>query len=479
MTAARALGFCLYPWTFWRLCRGLASWLRPSASRSEGLALHLLLFALIGAPLTLVLSAELIVRGNTFLLGSHSDARLRSDFDTGFEGPLRVPGTPPLNQSAEQTALSRPDDAQGDDFHAWLVRRHAPVLVQRIGKHPRWDIPVLIDFDGNGDPRDNVRNAENLTKLRPGIYGEVTAETESEYYLSYSIYHIRDYDHPVRVLASAKAEHDNDNEGVMMRVTKPDLQVSEVMTWYHNRFFHCALASTSNGSERVMARTHFEEETHPILFVQAMGHGVRCAQSLDLEEKEGLKVFRYRGDAPSSSPRLDATSEFDLRYDIASLDVWYDQAAGPFDQSSMFEGRIRVGTLASGRPLEVGRYIAGRYAGEDSWARPKPMWSWDDAWDEIPIFIVHFFPSHAFRSHLGVATSSEYLKHRPAELSFGLSPEALWQSLDLPPEVRDARTKWKKRYFRTQVHRVRRQHIYDAAKTLIKRYADYLFQALG
>ncbi len=476
MTAAHVLGLCVYPRTFWRLSRWLAERLQPSASRRTHFALHALIFAFLGMPLTCVVSAELIVRGNTLLMGSHSDARLRSDFDTGFKGPLQLPGA---TRSESGTPPSILEEARADDVHAWLVRRHAPVLVQRVGDHPRWDIPVHIDFDGNDDPRDNVRSAKHMKELRPGIYGEVTAETENEYYLSYSIYHIRDYDHPVRVLASAKAEHDNDNEGVMMRVTKPELQVSEVMTWYHNRFFHCALNPDSHGSERVMARTHFENQSHPILFVQAMGHGVRCAQSVDLQKKDGLKIFRYRGEAEPTSPRLDTSNEFNLRYDIASLDSWYDQATGPFDENNMFEGLIRIGTLASGRPLEVGRYIAGNYSGKDGWARPKPMWSWDDAWDEIPIFVVHFFPSHAFRSHLGVATSSQYVEHRAAERSFGLSPGELWKALDLPTEARDTKTKWENRNFHQVVHQVQRKHVYEAAKTLFKRYADYLFQALG
>lgn len=487
MGAARVLRFCCYPWTLWRLSCWLAHRARPQARRHTRLGLRVLVFSTVGLPLAVVLSAELIVQANTLLLGDHSDAYLRSDFETGFEGPLRIPGAARERSSAAvrdremllaSATVSTPMARREDPVHAWLVRRHAPVLVQRVGAQPRWDIPVHIDFDGNSDPRDNVRNAANVEGLRPGIYGEVTAETTNEYYVSYSIYHIRDYDHPIRAMASADAEHDNDHEGVVLRVTKPDLRVSEIMTWYHNRYFHCARSPESRGSERIMARAHFEDGTHPILFVQAMGHGVRCAQSSDLVETRALKVFRHRDGQPATSPRLDATSEADLRYDIDSFDSWYAQAAGPFDAESMFAGQIDIGLTPLGEPLRIGRFIAGEYAGDDSWARPKPMWSWDDIWDELPVFVAHYFPSYAFRSHLGVDTSSHYLDHRAAELTFGLSPEALWQALDLEVERSDE-VKWSSSHFGEDARRLRNAHVYRAAKALIKRYADYLFKSLG
>lgn len=487
LKAIRILRLLIYPWALWSLSRWLAERAGGGARPLIRIALRACVFGLVGVPLIVVLSAELLVQGNTLLIGEFSDAYLRSDFDTGFAGPLRIPGSPydvsgragSRDELLQVSATVGPPLARTENpDHAWLVRRHAPVLIQRIGSHPRWDIPVHIDFDGNADPRDNARNAADVRRLRPGIYGEVTAETTHEYYVSYSIYHIRDYDHPIRAMASAEAEHDNDNEGVMLRVTKSDMQVSEIMTWYHNRYFHCARRPDSQGSERVMARAHFESGTHPILFVQAMGHGVRCAQSIDLEEPRGLKIFRHRGAQPVTFPRLDASREVDLLYDIDSLDDWYRQSSGPFDSANMFEGTIEIGRTPSGERIRIGRFIAGEYAGNDSWARPKPMWSWDDAWDDLPIFVAHYFPSLAFRSHLGVETSSHYIEHRAAELSFGLSPQVLSRSIDVEVE-RSGEAKWSRSHFESDARQLRNAQFYRAAKALFKRYADYLFQALG
>jgi len=454
----------------------LASRLRLSAVWKSSLALRALCFSCVGLPLTLLVATELVLQGNSLLLGGHSDSRLRSDFEAGFNGALELPGAPTARGLSQS-----PIPADREAIHAWLVLRHAPVVIQRVGRHPRWDIPVWIDLDGNEDPRDNVRNAERLARFEAGLYGEVTAETEDEHYLSYSVYHLRDYDHPIRALASAQAEHDNDHEGVMLRVSKQHLRVTEMMTWYHNRYFHCSRTPVSTGSERVMGKAHFEDETHPILYVQAMGHGVRCAQSIDLEDTRGLKIFRHRAGGEARRPKLDDSSEFDLHYEIDSFDRWYAQARGPFDEGNMFEGRIRLGFFPSGEAIEVGRFIAGAYSGEDSWARPKPAWSWDDAWDDVPIAAAHFFPSRTFRSHLGVETSTVYLEHRAVRLAFGISADALWRTLDTNVERREKKkwVKWKQSLFDSGRREVRRDHVYNAFWNVFKRYADRLFQGLG
>ena len=100
------------------------------------------------------------------------------------------------------------------------------------------------------------------------------------------------------------------------------------------------------------------------------------------------------------------------------------QAAGPFDQdgevgaTSLFSCEIPAGRLKNGEQIKVGRFIAGINYKKNTWVRPKPMWSWDDEWDDIPIAVWHFFPSMSIENHSGIRLSHRYLYNRPIEKIF-------------------------------------------------------------
>ena len=474
----------IYPWLLWRLSKmaghRLGMLVTSKLKNSKGeLWLkrigHAGAYGLIGFPLTFVGTSEILISLNEALLGEQANYRLRSDFSLEYAGTLDIPGP----DTPEITPVSL-DDAER--YHQYLVEPFAPVILQKTSHRPEWDIPVFLDFDGDEDPRNNVGHAAANQAFHAGVYGELTAETDDAFYLAYTLYHLKDYDHPVRQVISRWTYHDNDNEGWLIRVEKKSMQVTEVEAWFHNRFFLCNRTGHSSGTEPVQGKAHFEDGTHLILYAQSMGHGVRCAQSTDLQAlTENLKILRFRANRQAVAVIPDDRVQLDATYDLRNFDRWYAYATGPLGEGGegdgIFTESIPLGRYPDGRPLLIGRFIAGQEFAVGSWSRPKPMWSWGDGWDKIPIFVWHFFPSYAIESHMGISASHTYHYNRPVLKTFGMRADELLPLLDLNTEKRGGE-KWHSSLER----RGDRLHVNTYGKALlvlIKKYVNYLFNGLS
>jgi len=472
----------LYPWGIWALCAWFPNVLKKRIGRARldvrvvfGL-MHFFLYVFVGLPLTVLLTGEILIQMNDWAVGEQANYRSGvGRMDWSKKETLAVPG--PKIRSPKSIANS-----SRKNYHSYLLDLYSPVILQKLSFRPEWDIPVFIDFDGNKDPRDNVKNASSSGSFLAGVYAEVTAETKDSYYLTYSLYHIKDYDHPVREVLSSWTYHDNDNEGFMIRVDKKTMKPVEAECWYHNRFFLCNNTGSSEGTEPIQGLMHFEEGTHLILYAQPMGHGVRCAQEWDQYDLDSnIKILRFRNDANQPPVPVSVNQEVQVNgtYDIESFDWWYEQARGPFGEkgggNGLFEEKILLGEL-HGQPLFMGRFIAGWDYAKDSWSRPKPPWSWDDGWDEIPIVTWHLFPSYAFQSHMGSRVSHTYLSNEPVEKIFNMKTEELYRLQKLQVLYREG-DKWSP--LTTRGDKPSRQNYWKAMQFLLKRYINYLFLTLG
>jgi hypothetical protein len=474
------LRIVLFPWLIWDLVAAVPAWLRRRAGdsplrRHALVALHTVLYACIGIPVTILLTGEILISANEQLIGEQADYRLQSDLAAGIvDREPRIPGP------ATPRPASTPPREDTEAWRGWLVERYAPVIVQKLAHHPEWDVPIRLDFDGNGDPRDNVENEPAHRPHHAAVYGELTAETDDSYYLTYSLYHAKDYDHPLREWFTDWTYHDSDNEGLMLRLDRESLEVVQVETWFHNRFLLYDASGVSTGTEPVHGRIHLEDG-RPIVYSQPQGHGVRLFQVLDEDALEGdAKVLRWQGERDAVPIRADRSTQVDGTYALASFDAWYAAALGPFGHegrgTSLFEETIPLGTTPDGRPLAIGRYIAGRDYSKMGWSRPKPPWSWDDGWDQIPIFVWHFFPSYAFASHSGRALSHHYRHSRPVEKTFGVAPGALLARLRLDVVQREG-DKWESLVERGGT--IGRRTYWEAFEYQLKLYLNYLWHALG
>jgi hypothetical protein len=472
------LRILLFPWGIWSLAGLLPRALRRRSSGAVSAVLtrglHALLYVGLGIPLTIFVGGEILISGNEWLIGEQADYRLQSDFEAAPRTAIEVPGP----RGAPPSTVIR---ASTDAYRKHLVALYSPVIVQKVAHRPEWDIPLRLDFDGNADPRDNVQNEPRFRPHTAAIHGELTAETEDSYYLTYSLYHVKDYDHPLRELLTDWTFHDSDNEGLMVRVDRRTLEVVELETWFHNRFLLYNLSGTSSGTEPVHGKVHVEEKTHVLIYSQPQGHGVRGFQSIDVDALRGnVKILRHRGSRPAVPVRADRTVQLDATYDLVSFDDWYAQARGPFGTEgrgkALFEESIPLGRLPNGEELRIGRYIAGYDYSKVGWSRPKPPWSWDDGWDQIPIFVWHFLPSYAFSSHGGSRLSHRYLYNHPLEKTFGAVARDVVPSLDLGVEFRSGE-KWAS--LEGRGGDLAHATYWKAIQSLLKGYVNYLFHALG
>ena len=468
----------LFPWGIWSLSALPSRVLRRRKVRLAPVlagGVHALLYVVLGIPLTLFVGGEILITGNEWLIGEQANYRLQSDFSLPAARSPALPGP-------RSSALSAVVPASTEAYRTHLARVYAPVIVQKVAHHPEWDIPVALNFDANGNPRDNVINEPGFRPHTASVYGELTAETEDSYYLTYSLYHVKDYDHPLRELLTDWTFHDNDNEGLMVRVDRRSMKVVEVETWFHNRFLLYSRTGRSSGTEPVHGKIHLESDTHVLIYSQPQGHGVRVFQSMDLDALgANVKILRLRGDRPVVPVRADRSVQLDATYELVSFDDWYAQALGPFGEEgrgeTLFEEFIPLGRLPDGRELRIGRFIAGYDYSKVGWSRPKPPWSWDDGWDEIPIFVWHFLPSYAFASHGGSPLSHRYLYNRPIEKTFGAAAASeVVRSLDLGVEFRGGE-KWAS--LEGRGGKLEHRTYWAALQTFLKAYVNYLFHALG
>lgn len=466
--ARRVLHVLVFPMGLFRLFTWpTRRWRAQGPSRSSKLGWALFDTVVVLAmvlPASLFLSMELVIAANRAVVGENSDYRIPSDFEQGVAELGALPGTPVRDPGrADPNRFGTPAER-----HA-LALRYAPVILLETSYRPMWDLPVAVDFDGNWEPRDNPASGERADSLPAVVYGELTAVTEDALYLTYTLYRIRDYDHPVRQWISRWTHHDSDNEGFHVRVDRRTGRPESVETWFHNRFLVCNRDGTSTGSEVVRGRLHLEGE-RPVIFSQSQGHGVRCVQSGDLQRLDRLKVLRPSPDGRADAPRADRTGESDLRYRLEGFEEWYAQAPHP-DDAPLFSGTVELGP-----GLTVGQFIAGLDREDVGvWSRPKPMWAWDDGWDTIPVAVWHFLPSLSFEAHQGGALSHDYLFNGPARAIFGISGNDLRDRMDVDLEFREG-DKWEGLESRGDVGR---QAYWSAATLLVGRYVTRVFMALG
>jgi len=300
-----------------------------------------------------------------------------------------------------------------------IVKEFAPVWVHHVDYEPRYDAMTSFDFDGNLSGFDNVKNAEKYP-LPAHVYGSVIAETKEAYYIFYGVYHVKDYDRKYREFFFPSASHDNDFEGAMVVVSKDTRKILAIETWFHSLFLQCGHSALTNGNQSIDAKIHVEKNTHPIIYVDSKGHGVRCFQKSDEERfsKSQYKIYRL-GKVPTADLRKHDGMQ--VHYTILDMNDFIRYAKGPFNSESMFSESAEYGL--GDEPL--GMFLSGNFQGNSSWARPKPPWSWTDKFDSMRPGAWFFHPAYVFNKHFGLNISNQYIHHWPLEALYEISPDAL------------------------------------------------------
>jgi hypothetical protein len=161
-----------------------------------------------------------------------------------------------------------------------IVERYAPYVYASIDKcSGRQDLISNIDFDGDLIGNNDWENFDRF-ELIPTVYYAIL-ETETHYFISYHLFHPRDWNHFTVWLNDT---HENDGENFQVVVRKSDGRV--VLLWtqahYRSRVYSVADSGIQSGATRIdgglqtVTSTGMPEEkgTHVCVVVESEGHGI-------------------------------------------------------------------------------------------------------------------------------------------------------------------------------------------------------------
>lgn len=184
--------------------------------------------------------------------------------------------------------LSRPGKPQNKNLGAppvpealiLIVERYAPFIYAATEEFGgRQDIISNLDFDGDLVGNNNWENFDRF-ELKPTVYYAIL-ETETHYFISYHLFHPRDWNHFTFWLNDT---HENDGENFQVVARKSDGRV--VLLWTQAHYRSCTYAAPGSGIESGTTQINGElqivdsngkadeKATHACVFVESEGHGI-------------------------------------------------------------------------------------------------------------------------------------------------------------------------------------------------------------
>ena len=190
----------------------------------------------------------------------------RLDIIIGFSlASLAVLG---LGACTSPAATEAPDPAA---LHQDLAQHYAPVIQQGVASDQ--DFITAVDFDGDWIGNNNWENQPD-GDLSAYVYYSVV-ETESHWFLFYSLFHPRDYTgDPCEDTGGC---HENDMESIQVIVVKDGTQygrLQAVQTLAHRNIYLYAIDPSVGQNALKVSGSVDLEGSHPIVYVETFGHGI-------------------------------------------------------------------------------------------------------------------------------------------------------------------------------------------------------------
>lgn len=299
--------------------------------------------------------------------------------DITKEAVIEVSNSAPSAKTEEFAKFSTETNS---DKYLPLVENYAPFVAQETWFEPKADYLARFDYDGNWKGTDNWENLDSGSS-KAFVYYAVT-ETETHWFLIYNFYHPRDYSD----FCFVGTCHENDNEGIILTVRKTGekfgkLEVMETLA-HNNVYSFTNDSAIRKGAHDIDGRIEFYDETHPVIFIEAGGHGIYssnykasifAAEKTDFKRNTGV-TYVYKGKAEKPKSPNDRNVSYAL---LPIYDEWWKKGNQETDKPNETFVKFYVYEPFGNRPRTRARYISGAFNGKmASEDMAKPFWAWHD-----------------------------------------------------------------------------------------------------
>ena len=239
---------------------------------------------------------------------------------------IEVSNSAPSSKKAERVKF--PASGKSSDPYFYLAAHYAPFIAQETWFTPNADFLARFDYDGNWKGDDNWENLDSGSSQAFVYYAAM--ETDTHWFLIYNFFHPRDYS-DICIVGTC---HENDNEGLILTVRKDGSKFGypEVMeTLAHNNVYSFTNDSKiKKGLHDIDGKLELFEKTHPIIFIEAGGHGVYgsdsksplfSADKMDFKDNTGI-TYIYKGMAERPTHANDRRVGYAL---LPIYDEWWSR----------------------------------------------------------------------------------------------------------------------------------------------------------
>ena len=268
------------------------------------------------------------------------------------------------------------------DRYLPLVENYAPFIAQETWFDPKADYLARFDYDGNWKGGDNWENLDKGSSKAFVYYAAM--ETDTHWFIIYNFFHPRDYSD----FCVAGTCHENDNEGIILTVRKDNskfgkLEVMETLA-HNNINSFTNNAAIKKGVHDINGRIEFYEKIHPVIFIEAGGHGIFSSDSpsslfdtAKMEFKQNTGIT-YVYNKKSESPRF--SNDRKISYALLSIeDEWWAKGSQEIIKTNETFDNFYVYEPFGNRPRTSAKYISGAFKGQMAGKNmAKPFWAWHD-----------------------------------------------------------------------------------------------------
>ncbi len=286
----------------------------------------------------------------------------------------------PSRRQREKVRFSK--ERPSRDPYRRLAEHYAPFVAQETWFQPKSDFLARFDLDGDWRGDNNWDSAEVGSSQAYVYYAAM--ETDTHWFLIYNFFHPRAYSDK----CVAGTCHENDNEGAVVTVEKDGSQYGRLIvmeTLAHNNVYsYRADRRIKKGVHSPDGKIETYEQSHPVVFIEAGGHGVygstgshsRYSISRDQFGAGTGVTYVYKGVAERPRHGNDRKVGYEL---LSIYDHWWVRAQeGQGRQDRTFDAYYAYQPYG-GRPRSPHPEIAGSFLGRKFGSnKAKPFGGWHD-----------------------------------------------------------------------------------------------------